>query len=64
MVESTEREVVDIGMDTLMGIADIGWWIGSLSGTLVNVVSTAVTDEMYNSLVANGYSATRCDEVR
>ena len=50
-MESTEREVVDIAMDTLMRIADIGWWIGSLSGTLVNVVATAVTDEIYNSLV-------------
>ena len=31
MVESTDRGVVDIGMEVLMYRVNIGWWLGSLS---------------------------------
>ena len=49
MIESTERDMVDIVMNALMGIADIGLQIGSLYVTLVNVVVAAVTDEVHRS---------------
>ena len=39
MVDISERGMVDSGRDTLVGIAGIGCWIGSLCVVLVNVVA-------------------------
>ena len=43
--------MVDVAMDILMSIADIGWWNGSLSVALVNVAVAAIAEEFYNSSV-------------
>ena len=51
MVDSTERGVVDSGRETLVGIADVGWWIGSLCVVLVNVVAAGVSERVHNICV-------------
>ena len=63
MIESTERDMVDIVLNALMGIADIGWQIVSLYVTLVNDVVTAVTDEVHRSSVLSCKLVQR-DELR
>jgi len=49
MVDSSERGVVDSGRDTLVVIAGIGCWIGSLCVVLVNVVAAVVSERVHNS---------------
>ena len=51
MVDSTERGVVDSGRETLVGIADVGCWIGSLCVVLVNVVADVVSERVHNICV-------------
>ena len=51
MVDSTKRGVVDSGRETLVGIADVGCWMGSLCVVLVNVVAAVVPERVHNSCV-------------
>ena len=51
MVDSTERGVVDSGRETLVSIADVGCWIGSLCVVLINVVAVVVSERVHNSCV-------------
>ena len=63
ILESTAKRVVDIVIYSLMGMTYIGWWIGSLSVALVNVVATAMTDEEHSSSVFS-YKVDQRDELR